>query len=126
MRDGVLSLAPLNGTTGFIRNNIMVSSPFLQIARAEHQELTAIRASGEIRCSSDCSYLFYGCNGITVVSFLANWDGTSAMTGAIGMFGKCTGLVDLAPLSGWDMTHIVNASQMFVGCQNITTLYRCT
>ena len=62
--------------------------------------------------------LFLECNGLSDISFLADWD-VSRVEDMSSMFDVCFSLGDISPLEGWNVSNLKDASYMFNDCHTL-------
>ena len=93
-------------------NLILLSGSFYDCENLQY-------CNGVPTLSSNISVSFAGCNKLTSINNILNWD-TSQVTNISGMFNSCFNLTSL-DISGWDTSKVTNMSYMFNICVSLSS-----
>ena len=69
----------------------------------------------------DTSYMFFGCDALTDLSALENWD-TSNVIDMSWMFKHCRNITNISSLENFDTSKVEDMSGMFYNCTNLTNI----
>ena len=75
----------------------------------------------EIKTITNMSYMFHGCESLTSLPNISNWN-TNNVTDMSFMFFGCDSLTSLPDISNWNTNNVPNMSHMFLGCNSLTSL----
>ena len=75
----------------------------------------------EIKTITNMSYMFCGCNSLTSLPDISNWN-TNNVTDMSHMFHGCKSLTSLPDISNWNTNKVTNMSFMFNGCRALSSL----
>ena len=84
--------------------------------------LTGVTDTINLQGTDNLSYMFRGCNSITLINNANNWD-VSNVTDMSDMFRSCP--VFNQPLNSWDVSSVENMLDMFVSCQIFNQPLNC-
>jgi len=70
---------------------------------------------------TDMSYMFYGCNSLSLISDVSIWN-TSNVTNMGYIFDGCSSLSSLPDISKWNTNNVINMKYMFRECNSLLSL----
>lgn len=115
----------------FVKNNKKKLTMYLNNSNAETEvtEFYPLSIKGDrftIRLAekeslTNMSFMFDGCDCLTDVTDLAQWD-MYDVKNLSHLFNGCSSLESLPDISRWDISAVTDISYMFAGCTNLTSL----
>ena len=89
--------------------------------RPHRYEVRRVSSRGRVRADEGLEGYFSGCENLTDISGLADWD-VSGVTDMSSTFQGCSSLADLSPLSAWDVSGVTDMEGVFSYCYYLKDL----
>ena len=108
--------------TSIIFKSIITFQSDVSFAFYQCSALTTIKGAGfNTQTATNMKSMFNGCNVLTNLDALANWD-VSNVTDLSSTFKNCNSLTNISPLANWDVSNVTTMNSIFYNCVKLNSL----